>query len=99
MPYGDVKTVSFVRDFDAADADLERKVFNTRPKMDGLWVRMRFRDGDIMDGILSNNLLSIEPWGFTIVPPDPTSQNQKIFLPRAALHRAAQSPTTPPPAA
>jgi hypothetical protein len=27
----------------------------------------------------------VEPAGFSIVPPDPSFQNQKIFVPRAAL--------------
>jgi hypothetical protein len=84
-PYQEVKTVSFVKDFDAADAEPERKVFNTRPKTDGLWVLMKFRYDEVMEGILANNLLQLDPYGFTIVPPDPYSNNQKIFLPKAAL--------------
>ena len=43
------------------------------------------RDGDVMDGILSNNLLQLEPYGFTFIPPEPYSNNQKIFCPREAL--------------
>jgi len=85
IPYDEVKTVQFVRDFEPPDPGAERKVFNTRPKMDGLWVRAKFRDGEVMDGILANDLLQTEPHGFTIVPPDPYSNNQRLFLPRAAL--------------
>ena len=86
VPYQEIKTVSFVRDFDVAEeAPPERLVFHTRPKMDGLWVRMRFRDGEVMDGILSNNLLQLEPYGFTFTPPEPYSNNQKVFSPRQAL--------------
>jgi len=85
VPYRDVKTVSFVKDFDTTDAEPERKVFNTRPKTDGLWVRMTFRDDEVMEGILANNLLQLDPYGFTIVPPDPYSNNQRIFLPKTAL--------------
>jgi len=85
VPYQEVKTVCFVRDFDAAEQEQERKVFQTRPKTDGLWVRVIFRDEEIMEGILANNLLQLEPHGFTVVPPDPYSNNQRIFLPRAAL--------------
>jgi len=84
-PYDEIKAVQFVRDFEPPDPSVERKVFNTRPKMDGLWVRVKFRDGEVMDGILANNLLQMEPHGFTIVPPDPYSNNQRLFLPRAAL--------------
>jgi hypothetical protein len=85
VPYEDVKSVCFVKDFDTAESEPERKVFNTRPKTDGLWVRMTFRDDEVMEGILANNLMLLEPHGFTIVPPDPYSNNQRIFLPRAAL--------------
>ena len=85
VPYEEVKAVQFVKDFEPPDPASERKVFSTRPKMDGLWVRVKFRDGEVMDGILANNLLQMESQGFTVVPPDPYSNNQRLFLPRAAL--------------
>jgi hypothetical protein len=85
VPYADIKAVCFVRDFDSAEPASERKVFNTRPKTDGLWVRMQLRDGEVMDGILSNNLLQLSPEGFTLTPPDAYANNQKLFVPRAAL--------------
>jgi hypothetical protein len=85
VAYDEIKSVQFVKDFEPPDPAAERKVFNTRPKMDGLWVRVKFRDGEVMDGILANNLLLVEPHGFTVVPPDPYSNNQRVFLPRTAL--------------
>jgi hypothetical protein len=85
VPYEDVKSVVFVRDFDASGEPSESRVFNTRPKMDGLWVRMRFRDQEVMDGILANHLLQLEPYGFTVTPAEPYSNNQRVFVPRAAL--------------
>jgi hypothetical protein len=85
VPYGDVKLVCFVRDFQQGEPRKELRLFTTRPKMEGLWIRMRFRDGDAMDGLLSNNLLQIEPYGFSVIPPDPGFQNQRVFIPRAAV--------------
>ena len=85
LPYPEVKTVFFVREFDSAEEQPALKVFNTRPKTGGLWVRMRFRDGEIMEGILVNDLLRLEPSGFMIVPPDPTFTQQRVFVPKAAL--------------
>ncbi len=85
VPYSDIKMVCFVRDFDSVEPTQERKVFNSRPKTDGLWVRMHLRDGEVLDGILSNNLLQFSPEGFTVTPPDAYSNNQKLFVPRAAL--------------
>ncbi len=84
VPYGEIKTLAFVRDFESS-AEPPRRVFHTRPKMDGLWVRLQFRDGEVREGILPNNLLQIDPHGFTVIPPDPYSNNQRVFIPRLAL--------------
>ena len=83
IPYAEIKTVAFVRDFD--DPEPERHVFFTRPKMEGLWVSLRFRDGVVMEGIMTNNLLQLEPYGFTVIPPDSLGNRQRIFVPRPAL--------------
>ena len=85
LAYRDVKCVAFVREFPTSAGTDDRKLFHTRPKMEGLWVRMLFRDNDLMEGILPNNLLQIDPYGFSFVPPDPFSNNQRIFVPREAL--------------
>ena len=85
VPYPDIKLVCFVRDFQQGEPRKELRLFTTRPKMEGLWVRMRFRDGDVMDGMLSNNLLQLDSYGLSVVPPDPGFQNQRIFVPKAAL--------------
>ena len=84
VPYEEIKTISFVRDFEGA-GETGRLVFNTRPKMEGLWVSLQFRDGEAMEGIMPNNLLQLEPYGFTVIPPDPYSNHQRIFIPRAAV--------------
>ena len=84
VPYEEIKTISFVRDFEGA-GETGRRVFNTRPKMEGLWVSLQFRDGEVMEGIMPNNLLPLEPYGFTVIPPDPYSNQQRVFIPRAAV--------------
>jgi len=88
VPYAEVKTVSFVRDFDATGeppSGVGRRVFLTRPKMEGLWVRLLFRDDDVMEGVMPNNLMQLEHYGFTLIPPDSYGNKQKVFIPRAAL--------------
>jgi len=87
VPYEEIKTVCFVRDFEAA-GDAGRRVFNTRPKVEGLWLSLEFRDGEVLEGILPNDLLQLEPFGFMLVPPDSSSNNQRVFAPRAALRSA-----------
>jgi hypothetical protein len=83
VPYAEVKIVIFVKEFESSTEGT--KLFQTRPKMEGLWVRMTFRDGDIMDGILPNNPVKWEVQGYSITPPEPYSNNQKLFVPREAL--------------
>ena len=85
VSYEEIKMISFVREFETA-GELGRLQFQTRPKMEGLWVRFQFRDGEVMEGILPNNLLQMEPHGFTAIPPDSYSNNQRIFVPKTALN-------------
>ncbi len=85
VPYADIKALCFVREFGNGEPLDEHRVFLSRPKVNGIWIRMKFRDGDIMEGVLPNNLLQLEQYGFTFVPPNPNSNNQKIFVPKAAL--------------
>jgi hypothetical protein len=84
VPYAGIKSIVFVRDFEHG-AGAERAIFQTRPKMEGLWVRLHFLDGDILEGIMPNNLLQIEHYGFSIVPPDSLANLQRIFVPRVSL--------------
>lgn len=85
VPYAEIKRVHFVKDFAPSGKALTRNAFLTRPKLDGLWVRLLFKDGDSLEGVLSSNLLQLEPQGFTIVPPDYSYNNQRIFVPKCAL--------------
>ena len=85
VPYSETKAVCFVRDFESGETWREHRNFATRPKSSGLWVRLLFRDHDSIEGMLANNLVLVDPNGFNIIPPDPTFQNQRIFVPRAAL--------------
>lgn len=79
-----IKAIYFVREF-TADFAPERKAFLSRPKLDGLWVRLKFRDNDTLEGVVANNLLSLLDHGVQITPPDLHGQTPRIFVPRAAI--------------
>jgi hypothetical protein len=80
----EVKGVYFVREFGDSES-LTRKTFTSRPRVEGLWVRLRFRDNEIIEGMMPNDLLHEGSEGFSIIPPDTRSNTQRIFVPRAAL--------------
>ena len=85
IPFAETKLVCFVRDFDGGETWRQHRAFSNRPKTAGIWVRFAFRDGDWLEGIAPNDLLRVEAGGFQAIPPDPTFQNQRVFVPRAAL--------------
>jgi hypothetical protein len=85
VPYLEVKALYFVRDFESNEPMAEGRLFLNRPKANGVWIRMTFRDGEVMDGLMPNNLLQLDPSGFTFIPPGAGSNSQKVFVPRAAL--------------
>jgi len=87
MELREIKGVYFVRDF--GDLDLSRKTFTTRPRTEGLWVRLTFRDNEQLEGTMPNNLAVTQSEGFLINPPDSRSNTQRIFVPRTALTELA----------
>lgn len=80
----DIKGVYFVREFGDADA-LTRKTFTSRPRTEGLWVRLRFKDNEVLEGMMPNDLTQSVAEGFLVNPPDLRSNTQRIFVPRTAL--------------
>ncbi len=81
LPYDEVKALCFVRDTSSGETWRPNLAFTARPKSSGIWVRFRFRDGDTIEGLVSSNLLALEPEGFIITPPD----GARVFLPKTAV--------------
>ncbi len=79
-----VRCIYFVREF-SDDFEPVRKAFFSRPKMDGLWVRLKFRDNETLEGIVPNDLLDLLDRGVQITPPDINGPSTRIFIPRTAL--------------
>jgi hypothetical protein len=80
----EIKGVYFVREFGEAES-LARKTFTSRPRTEGLWVRLRFKDSEVLEGLMPADLLQSMPEGYLVNPPDQRSNTQRIFVPRAAL--------------
>jgi len=80
----EIKTVDFVRDFTDSGGP-SRKTFTTRPRTEGLWVRLKFIDNDMIEGMLPNDLRQLSAEGFLITPPDTRANIQRLFVPRSSL--------------
>jgi len=84
VPTPTIRAVYFVRDL-GDDFSPERKSFLSRPKLDGLWVKLRFRDQETLEGVIANDLLAYVDKGLQITPPDLNSNADRIYVPRTAL--------------
>jgi hypothetical protein len=84
MDLREIKGVYFVREFGDSES-LTRKTFTSRPRSEGLWVRLRFKDSEILEGLMPADLTQTTPEGFLVNPPDQRSNTQRIFVPRTAL--------------
>ena len=84
MDLREIKGVYFVREFGDSES-LTRKTFTSRPRSEGLWVRLRFKDSEILEGLMPADLTQTMPEGFLVSPPDQRSNTQRIFVPRTAL--------------
>ncbi len=80
----DIKIVYFVREFTETGAP-QRKTFANRPRTEGLWVRLKFKDGEVMEGLMPNDLTQVLAEGFLVNPPDLRANTQRMFVPRMAL--------------
>ena len=93
MPLNDIKTVSYVRDFNLSDTvnpeRLTRRTFLAKPRTEGLWLRLTLTAGDPLEGLapldlaFADNLL--EDRGLYLIPPDIRSNTQRLFIPRTAI--------------
>ena len=84
VPVGNVRAVYFVRDLEEQFAP-ERKAFLSRPKLDGLWVKVTFRDQATLEGVIPNDLVAFLDKGLNLTPPDFNSNTDRIFIPRPAI--------------
>ena len=94
VPVDEVRSISFVRDFTLGDITsperLPRKTFTGRPRGDGLWLRLTFRqDDDELEGLAAADLTLLDDLlrdgGVSLAPPDTRGNVQRVFIPRSAI--------------
>jgi len=85
IPKKELKALFFVRKFSGNKEYAEVKFFESQPRIDGLWVRLKFHDNETIEGILSNTIRFLVDDGFYLRPPDPNSNNRLMFVLKVAL--------------
>jgi hypothetical protein len=93
LQLNDIKIVSYVRDFNLSDPvnpeHLTRRAFLARPRSEGLWLRLTFRSGDLIEGLAPTDRSLIDALvddaGLFLAPPDTRSNTQRLYVPRSAI--------------
>jgi len=81
----DLKALFFVNSFDG-QASRKRMNFHSRtPIVDGIWMRVKFLDGEVMEGIAYNSLRYLVDPGFFMLPTDPESNNKLVYVLKAFI--------------
>lgn len=81
----DLKAIFFVKTFEGAQDYSEFKVFTHQPSGKGVWVRVHFHDGEVMEGIAPNSLGTFAGKVFSLTPPDPQSNNENVIVSKKCL--------------
>jgi hypothetical protein len=84
-----IKWMCFVRDFNSGEPEnperLLRKTFAGRPRTEGLHLRATLTDGELIEGIASNDLSLVNGEGLFLTPPDTRSNTQRLWIPTGSL--------------
>ena len=85
IPLQSLKALFFVKTFEGHVDYKETKFFEGHPSIESLWVRVRFPDGEITEGVVRNSLHYIIDPGFLLKPPDPHGNNQMVYVVKKSL--------------
>jgi hypothetical protein len=85
IPKSEVKALFFVRRFGGNKEHSEVRFFDTHPRIDGLWLRVTFKDNEVVEGIVANHFDFFVEEGFYIKPPDPNTNNRLVYVLKNAL--------------
>ena len=85
IPVKDAKAIFYVNSFEG-NSDHNHLNFSTRsPIVHGVWMRLQFLDGEVMEGIVYNSLRYLVDPGFYLLPTDPDSNNRLVYVVKSWL--------------
>ncbi len=84
LPLEQIKLLCFVREW-LDHPPWPRSQYAVRPRQQGLWVRLRFKDGDSVEATMPNSLSVLDPVSIVATPPELAAGVQKVLIPRSAL--------------
>jgi hypothetical protein len=81
----DVKAIFYVHSFEGDAKHKELNYYGKSPIVHGIWMRVQFFDGEVMEGIVHNSLRYLVDPGFFLMPTDPFSNNKLVYVVKSQL--------------
>ncbi len=79
------KAVFFVKSFDGNKTRHPVRFYANGPAIHGIWAEIRFKDGEVVEGIIQNSIHHLLEDGFLLSPSDPESNNEVIYVMKDAI--------------
>lgn len=80
IPIQVTKAIFYVKSFDGDSQHKSLRFYRGAPIVHGVWIRLDFVDGEVMEGLVHNTLRLIVDPGFFMRPTDPYSNNQLVYV-------------------
>jgi hypothetical protein len=74
------KAVFYVNNFEGDVWHKDLKFSTRAPIVHGIWVRLEFLDGELLEGIVYNTIHFLVNPGFFLYPTDPESNNRLVYV-------------------
>lgn len=81
----DIKAVFYVNSFDGNSSRNHLNFYTNAPIVHGIWMRLQFIDGEVMEGIVHNSVRYLLDPGFFLIPTDPGSNNKLVYVVKSWL--------------
>jgi hypothetical protein len=81
----DVKAIFYVHKFEGDANHREMSFYGKSPIVHGIWMRVQFLDGEVIEGIVHNSIRYLVDPGFYLVPTHPGSNNKLIYISKSQL--------------
>jgi hypothetical protein len=85
IPANGIKAVFYVNSFKGDSKHTNLNFHSRTPIAQGIWMRLQFKDGEVMEGIVNNSFRYLVDPGFFLLPTDPESNNKLVYVMKSWL--------------
>lgn len=85
VPSEDVTALYYVNCFDGKPEHKDLNFHAHEPTVNGIWMRLEFGSGEVMEGLVHNSLRYLIDPGFFLLPTDPESNNKLVYVMKKSL--------------